>query len=87
MTTLDDVLAIQKKHGLLAAPSIKPTVAVAAASTITFNLNNSTTSNTVYAYITGLAINNNSSAYLLGSDGHTPCTYLYTHYNAPLIPR
>jgi hypothetical protein len=35
-------------------------------------LYNSTTSNTVYAYITGLVINNNSSLFLLESDSQTP---------------
>ena len=73
MSTINDVLAQQKKHHILAAPS-KKVPASAADGTTTFNLYNSTTSNTVYAYITGLAINNNSSTYLLEANGVTPCT-------------
>jgi hypothetical protein len=72
MTTLDDVLAQQKGKNLLAPPSVRPAAEVTAGS-ITFNLYNSTSSNTVNAYVTGLAINNNSATYLLQSDGVTPC--------------
>ena len=74
MSTLNDVLAKQKTHQILAAPSQKPTAA-AADGTTTFNLYNSTTSSTVYAYVTGLAVSNSSATYLLQSDGATPCTY------------
>jgi hypothetical protein len=74
MTTLNDVLATQKKHQLLAAPSQKPPAA-GTNGTTTFNLYNSTTSSTVYAYVTGLETNNNSATYLLEADGVTPCTY------------
>jgi hypothetical protein len=73
MSTINDVLAQQKKYHILAAPS-KKVPASATEGTATFNLCNSTTSNTVYAYVTGIAINNNSATYLLGSDGVTPCT-------------
>jgi hypothetical protein len=74
MTTLDDVLAQQKAKNLLAPPSVKP-AAEATAGSITFNLYNSTTSSTVNAYVTGLAVNNSSATYLLQSDGVTPCMY------------
>ena len=42
----------------------------ATAATLSVALKNNTTSNTVYAYVTGLAINNNALV-LLESDGHT----------------
>ena len=74
MSTINDVLAQQQKHHILAAPS-KKVPAAATNDTTTFNLYNSTTTNTVYAYVTGLAINNNSSTYLLEADGVTPCMF------------
>lgn len=46
--------------------------ASATASTLTIALQNTTTSNTVYAYITGQAINNNNALVLIEADGHTP---------------
>ncbi|PMD17081.1 glycoside hydrolase family 64 protein [Hyaloscypha hepaticicola] len=79
MTTLDDVLALQKTSNILYAPEIKPPVtesliveSAAATGTLSVSLCNSTQSSTVYAYITGLAINNNSALFLLQSDGATP---------------
>ena len=45
---------------------------VADTETLSISLYNSTTSNAVYAYITGLAINNNNAVFLLESDGQTP---------------
>lgn len=77
MTTLDDVLTTQKTDNVLYAPTIGggPTEihedAVAASGTLNIGLYNSTTSNTVYAYITGLAINNNNALFLLQADGQT----------------
>jgi hypothetical protein len=41
-------------------------------STLNIALVNQTTSNTVYAYITGQAINNNYDLVLIEADGHTP---------------
>ncbi|KAJ5960192.1 uncharacterized protein N7479_007342 [Penicillium vulpinum] len=40
--------------------------------TLNFALKNSTGSNTVYAYITGQALDNNNALFLLRSDGRTP---------------
>ncbi len=40
--------------------------------TLNIALQNRTSSSTVYAYITGLAINNSDALFLLQSDGHTP---------------
>ena len=47
-------------------------VSVATNPTLSIALVNQTTSNTVYAYITGQAINNNNALFLLQSDGQTP---------------
>jgi len=44
---------------------------IATASTLTVSLINQTSSSTVYAYITGSAINNNNALVLLKSDGHS----------------
>ncbi|EXJ83340.1 hypothetical protein A1O1_06961 [Capronia coronata CBS 617.96] len=41
-------------------------------STLNIALQNQTTSNTVYAYITGQAIDNNNALFLLQADGRTP---------------
>ena len=46
--------------------------AAATASTLNIALQNTTTSNTVYAYITGQAINNGNALVLIQADGHTP---------------
>lgn len=45
--------------------------AVATASTLNIALQNQTTSSTVYAYITGQAIDNGNALFLLQADGHT----------------
>lgn len=47
-------------------------VTSATASTLNIALANQTNSTTVYAYITGLAIDNNNARFLLQSDGQTP---------------
>ncbi|KAG0645655.1 hypothetical protein D0Z07_8556 [Hyphodiscus hymeniophilus] len=78
MTTVDDVLAVQTTDNVLTAPTVTTNTkglksdAVADTTTLTVSLYNSTTSNTVYAYITGLAINNNNAVFLLESNGSTP---------------
>jgi hypothetical protein len=46
--------------------------ATATASTLSIALANQTTSSTVYAYITGQAIDNGNALFLLQADGHTP---------------
>ncbi len=90
MTTLNDVLAIQKTSNVLyppttVSPSTESKVETDASSgTLSIGLYNSTTSSTVYAYITGLAINNNSSLFLLESDGQT--TYYPTYPSAAGSP-
>lgn len=53
--------------GALAAPR-----AAATNATLTIGLQNATTSSTVYAFVTGQAINNNNALFLLRSDGQTP---------------
>ncbi|HET9173457.1 MAG TPA: beta-1,3-glucanase family protein [Actinospica sp.] len=45
--------------------------ASAAPSTLQIDIQNTTTSNTVYAYVTGQAINNGNALMLLEADGHT----------------
>lgn len=75
MATLDDVLQKQKTESILQAPtsSTDGTVDFVAAtnSTLSVSLVNNTSSSTVYAYITGLAIDNDNAVYLLQSDGKT----------------
>jgi len=70
MSTLTDVIDIQRKENILYPPQIK-TVEVAATKTLTIGLVNQSSSSTVYAYVTGLAINNNNAVVLLESDGST----------------
>lgn len=77
-TTLDDAISIQKSDSILYPPIIKPTTIpsgkvdqVASSGTLSVGLYNSTTSSTVYAYITGLAIDNASCLFLLSADGAT----------------
>jgi hypothetical protein len=45
--------------------------ASATPSTLQIDIQNTTTSSTVYAYVTGLAVNNGNALMLLESDGHT----------------
>jgi hypothetical protein len=56
----------------------------ATASTLSVALKNSTTSNTVYAYVTGLAINNNNALVLLEADGRS--LYYPTSPSTTLAP-
>src|SRR5882757_1679861 len=46
--------------------------ASATSSTLNIDLVNNTGNNTVYAYVTGLAIDNGNAWFLLQADGHTP---------------
>ncbi|TVY47486.1 Glucan endo-1,3-beta-glucosidase [Lachnellula occidentalis] len=77
MTTLSDVVDLQKSSNVLQAPAIPDTSAdvqtgaTATGATLSVGLYNSTTSSTVYAYVTGLALDNNSAVCLLQSDGST----------------
>ena len=60
----------------LAAPvilgSLAGGTAAAATSTLSISLQNNTGSDTVYAYVTGTALNNNNALFLLQADGQTP---------------
>ena len=58
--------------GAAAATGLFAERASATASTLTIALANQTTSSTVYAYITGQAIDNGNALFLLQADGHTP---------------
>ncbi|KAF7896644.1 uncharacterized protein EAF01_009047 [Botrytis porri] len=71
MTTISDAIARQKKRNVLCPPEIKTVETEATASTLTIELVNQSSSSTVYAYITGLAINKNNSVVLLQADGST----------------
>ncbi len=51
---------------------LRTTAATTTASTLAIDLVNNTGSGTVYAYVTGLAINNNNALMLLEADGQTP---------------
>jgi len=42
------------------------------ATSLSIELANQTTSNTVFAYVTGTAINSNNSVFILQADGKTP---------------
>ncbi|KAI9642402.1 hypothetical protein NHQ30_009206 [Ciborinia camelliae] len=70
MATISDAIAIQKKENVLFPPMIK-TVEAAASGTLTIGLVNQSSSSTVYAYITGLAISNNYAVVLLQANGST----------------
>src|ERR1700730_2741905 len=65
---------IAASAAVVAAPTVAAFAsrASATASTLSINLHNNTGSNTVYAYITGLAIDNGNAWFLLQADGHTP---------------
>lgn len=70
MATLDQVLQKQKTDNILQAPASSATVGAvefvaATDSTLSVSLVNNTTSSTVYAYVTGLAIDNDNAVYLL----------------------
>src|SRR4051812_13762924 len=47
-------------------------LAASSTATLNFSLENRTNSNTVFAYITGRALDNNGALFLLRSDGKTP---------------
>lgn len=77
MATLEDVLEIQKKEGILMAPATnsntsKGTLSTQTNSTVNFALRNNTSSSNAYAYVTGLDINRNNIPFLLQSDRVTP---------------
>lgn len=76
MATLEDVLRLQKTSNILTSPregsKTESTVKATTSSTLNIALQNQTSSSTVYAYITGLAIDNNNALFLLQSDGQTP---------------
>lgn len=69
MTTLDEVITIQKQSNIIFPPVIKTVEATVA--TLSIGLVNQSTSSTVYAYITGLSINNNYAVMLIEADGET----------------
>lgn len=87
MTTIDDCIRNQRQNGILTSPTdassdtaantngpFAPAVPASASttpSTMQIALQNNTTSATLYAYVTGLDLNNNNAVWLLKSDGVT----------------
>lgn len=70
MATITEVLQKQKTESILQAPtntssSTVEDVVAETNSTLSVSLVNNTTSSTVYAYVTGLAGDNNDAVYLL----------------------
>jgi Beta-1,3-glucanase len=57
---------------IAAAPIAGKLAAAQTAATVSFSIANNTGSNTVYAYVTGQAINNGNALMLLEADGQTP---------------
>jgi len=75
MSTLETVLQNQTTSNILEAPqkSTRPSPLIVQTNpTLNIALQNETNTSNVYAYITGLAINNSYSVFLLQSDGATP---------------
>ena len=81
MATIDDVLTIQSQYSILLAPTDASSVqgvtedvkldVAATTPTLQVALLNNTTSSNVWAYVSGLDINNSNAVYLLQSDGKT----------------
>ncbi|RAL66769.1 hypothetical protein DID88_007552 [Monilinia fructigena] len=73
MSTISDVIRTQKKENILSQPEVRTSeaAAAAAAGTLTVGLVNQSSSSTVYAYVTGLAIDNDCAVVLLQDDGST----------------
>ncbi|KAM7207360.1 hypothetical protein V8F20_002240 [Naviculisporaceae sp. PSN 640] len=80
VVTVEDALDLQKKHSILVSPledskpEFKVKVAAAAAATnptLNITIQNNTQSSNVWAYVTGLSINQNNRVFLLRSDGVT----------------
>lgn len=78
MSTLDEVLAIQKQYHVLQAPTTtsaaekaKVAATTATAATLNITLKNNTNSSNCYAYVTGLDINKNNAVFILRADGVT----------------
>ncbi|QSZ32138.1 hypothetical protein DSL72_001707 [Monilinia vaccinii-corymbosi] len=70
MATISDVIRKQKEENILYSPEVKDTE-TAGAGALTIGLVNESSSNTVYAYVTGLSVSNNYAVVLLQADGST----------------
>ncbi|KAH8910294.1 hypothetical protein BR93DRAFT_472277 [Coniochaeta sp. PMI_546] len=74
MSTLEEVLAIQKQYHVLQAPTTTAAAefkVAATASTLNITLKNNTNSSNCYAYVTGLDVNRNNAVFILQADGVT----------------
>src|ERR1700761_4132225 len=60
-----------RRAGAVSATRTRLSAATDTASTVSFSLQNNTGSDTVYAFVTGQAINNGNALVLLESDGQT----------------
>lgn len=70
MSSLEEVLQVQKDINVLRAPTTsastsKQSLSAQTESTMNFALVNTTGSSNVYAYISGLAIQNNNAVFML----------------------
>ena len=81
MATLEEVLRIQSRQGILQAPKStiitvwndqqKPVKASTTNQTLNISLQNNSSSSNVWAYVTGLDINRDNAVFLLQNDGTT----------------
>ncbi|KAL2287496.1 hypothetical protein FJTKL_04942 [Diaporthe vaccinii] len=76
MSSLEEVLQVQKDTSVLRAPAIsasnsKQSLSAQTDPTMNFAIVNTTGSSNVYAYVSGLAIQNNNAVFMLESDGST----------------
>ncbi|KAK2604565.1 hypothetical protein N8I77_007483 [Diaporthe amygdali] len=76
MSNLEEALQVQTDSNVLRAPKITSSIKTQSLSaqtnpTLDIALVNTTSSSNVYAYISGLALNNNNAVFMLQSDGTT----------------
>jgi hypothetical protein len=74
MSTLQDVLKIQKQYHVLQAPTVSTVSEFSVATTaptLNITLKNNTNSSNCYAYVTGLDVSRNNAVFVLQSDGKT----------------
>ncbi|KAG6364558.1 hypothetical protein INS49_006160 [Diaporthe citri] len=76
MSSLEEVLQVQKDTNVLrapatSAPNSKQSLSAQTDPTMNFAIVNTTSSSSVYAYVSGLAIQNNNAVFMLESDGST----------------
>lgn len=70
MSSLEEVLQVQKDINVLSAPAepastSKQSLSAQTEATMSFALVNTTSSSNVYAYVSGLALQNNNAVFML----------------------